>query len=80
MTDKPVEEMSFEDAMAALESVVADLEQGDVGLEASIKLYERGAALKARCEEKLKAAEEKVARITLGENGAPAGTAPFEGQ
>lgn len=78
MTDKPVEKMSFEEAMAALEAVVANLEQGDVGLEESIKLYERGATLKAACEEKLKAAEEKVARITLGDGGTPVGTAPFE--
>jgi exodeoxyribonuclease VII small subunit len=50
MTDKPVAEMSFEEAMAALEGVVAQLERGDVALEASIALYERGAALKAHCE------------------------------
>lgn len=80
MTNKPVEEMSFEEAMAALEAVVAELEQGEVGLEASISLYERGAALKAACEEKLKVAEEKVAKITLGEGGTPTGTVPLEGQ
>jgi exodeoxyribonuclease VII small subunit len=79
MTDKPVEEMSFEEAMRELETVVGQLERGDVALEDSIKLYERGAALKARCEVKLKEAEEKVAAITLDASGTPTGTTPIEG-
>ncbi|MFA8443732.1 exodeoxyribonuclease VII small subunit [Yoonia sp.] len=74
-----VEEMSFEQAIKELETVVGQLERGDVALDESIALYERGAALKARCEAKLKEAEEKVAKITLGENGVPAGTAPLDG-
>ncbi|MCE0505541.1 MULTISPECIES: exodeoxyribonuclease VII small subunit [unclassified Roseivivax] len=77
--DKPVEEMSFEEAMRALEEVVGQLERGDVALEQSIKLYERGAALKKRCEAKLKEAEEKVAAITLDAEGQPKGTQPVEG-
>ncbi len=77
MTD--VKDMSFEDAIKELETVVGQLERGDVALDESIALYERGAALKARCEAKLKEAEEKVAKITLGEGGAPAGTAPLDG-
>ncbi|MFV2034254.1 MAG: exodeoxyribonuclease VII small subunit [Halocynthiibacter sp.] len=79
MSDKPVKEMSFEEAMAELESVVGQLERGDVPLEQSITLYERGAELKKRCEAKLKEAEEKVAAITLGEGGEPTGTTPVEG-
>lgn len=79
MSAKPVAEMSFEEAMAELEQVVRKLEQGDVPLDQSISLYERGAELKKRCEAKLKEAEEKVAAITLGENGEPAGTTPVEG-
>lgn len=79
MSDKPVTEMSFEDAMRELEAVVGQLERGDVALEDSIKLYERGAALKARCETKLREAEEKVAAITLDAGGNPTGTAPAEG-
>ena len=79
MSDKPVEKMSFEEAMAELEAVVGQLERGDVALDASIKLYERGAALKARCEVKLKEAEEKVAAITLDGDGNPTGTKPVEG-
>lgn len=79
MSDKPVEEMSFEEAMAELERVVNQLERGDVPLEDSITLYERGAALKKRCETKLKDAEEKVAAITLDAEGNPTGTKPVEG-
>jgi exodeoxyribonuclease VII small subunit len=78
MTDKPIPEMSFEEAMAALEQVVASLERGDVALEASIALYERGAALKAHCAGKLKDAEEKVELIRAQE-GRVIGTTPAEG-
>ncbi|RGP37361.1 exodeoxyribonuclease VII small subunit [Pseudotabrizicola alkalilacus] len=82
MTEKPVEKpvagMSFEEAMAALEQVVGQLERGDVALEASIALYERGAALKAHCEAKLKDAEEKVELIRAAE-GRAIGTTPVEG-
>ena len=79
MTDIPVEDMSFEQAMAELERVVGLLERGDVALEESITLYERGAALRKRCDTKLKEAEEKVAAITLDAEGNPTGTKPFEG-
>lgn len=78
MGDKKIKELSFEDAMKALETVVAQLEGGDVPLEKSIELYERGAALKNRCEEKLKEAEEKVAAITLDGDGQPSGTKPVD--
>lgn len=76
--DKPVEEMSFEEAMAELETVVSQLEGGSVPLEQSIALYERGNLLKGRCEAQLKAAEEKVAAITLSADGQPTGTAPLD--
>lgn len=79
MSDAAVSEMSFETAMAELEAVVAKLETGDVALEASIALYERGAALKAHCEARLKSAEEKVAAITLDEAGQAKGTTPVDG-
>ena len=69
MSDTPVDEMSFEAAMAELENVVGQLERGDVALEESIALYERGAALKKRCETKLNEAQEKVAAITLDADG-----------
>ena len=77
--EKPVEEMSFEEAMRELEAVVGHLERGDVALDDSIRLYERGAALKKRCETKLKEAEEKVAAITFDGDGQPKGTQPVEG-
>lgn len=78
MTDKPVSDLSFEDAMKELETVVDQLERGDVSLNDSIQMYERGAALKKRCEEELKRAEEKVAAIKLDADGNPTGTAPVE--
>ena len=78
MTDKPVADMSFEEAMAALESVVTQLERGEVALEQSIALYERGAQLKAHCAEKLKSAEEKVELIRAAE-GRATGVTPVEG-
>jgi exodeoxyribonuclease VII small subunit len=70
--------MSFEEAMKALEQVVNQLERGEVPLDQSIALYERGAALKERCAKLLKEAEERVEKITLGD-GAPTGTVPVEG-
>ena len=79
MTDTPVEKRSFEQAMAEIKSVVRRLESGGVSLYDSITLYERGAALKAHCESRLKAAEEKVATITLEETGQPKGATPTEG-
>ena len=78
MTEKTVSELTFEEAMAELERVVTQLERGDVALEQSIKLYERGAALKAHCAGKLTDAEEKVELIRAAE-GKAVGTTPVEG-
>ena len=78
MTEKSIAEMSFEEAMAALEAVVTQLERGEVALEQSIALYERGAALKAHCADKLKSAEEKVELIRSAE-GRAIGVTPVEG-
>lgn len=79
MADTSIEEMSFEEAMGALEQVVGQLERGEVPLDQSIALYERGAKLRAHCDGKLKEAEEKVAAITLGAEGQPSGLKPVEG-
>ncbi|MEM8570270.1 MAG: exodeoxyribonuclease VII small subunit [Pseudomonadota bacterium] len=68
-TQAPVEKLSFEDALSELETVVSALEKGSVPLEQSILLYERGAALRAHCETKLKEAEAKVTQITEGQDG-----------
>lgn len=77
---KPVEKMSFEEALAELETIVRQLEQGDVELDQSIAIYERGAALKKHCEARLKAAELKVEQIVQDRDGQVT-TAPasFEG-
>jgi exodeoxyribonuclease VII small subunit len=61
--------LCFEDALRELETVVARLESGQAPLEESISLYARGAALRRHCEEKLRAAEEKVAMIAQGADG-----------
>lgn len=76
--ETPVEQLSFEAAMDELDRVVGALEAGNVTLEESIRLYERGARLKAHCEARLKAAEEKVATILLDESGQPKGTEPAD--
>jgi exodeoxyribonuclease VII small subunit len=78
MTGKPVAEMSFEEAMAALEAVVTQLERGEVALELSIALYERGAQLKAHCAARLAEAEAKIEMIRAQE-GRATGTTPAEG-
>lgn len=79
MSEPDISAMSFEQAMKELEGVVGRLERGEVPLDESIRLYERGAALKERCATLLKEAEERVEKITLGTDGAPNGTAPVEG-
>ncbi|MEM8871107.1 MAG: exodeoxyribonuclease VII small subunit [Pseudomonadota bacterium] len=78
MTETPIAEMTFEQALAALEQVVNSLEGGSIPLEDSIALYERGAALKAHCEATLSAAEEKVAKITKGSAGEATGVTPID--
>lgn len=77
---KEVTEMSFEEALRELEQVVGQLERGDVELEKSIALYERGALLKTHCEARLAQAQARIEQITLAENGTPAGTVPFDAE
>jgi len=67
--------MSFEQALAELEQIVARLESGQAPLEDSIRMYERGAALKAHCETRLEAARLRVEKIVMGQGG-PTGGAP----
>jgi exodeoxyribonuclease VII small subunit len=69
----PVEELTFERALAELEAIVSRLERGDVPLAESIVIYERGEALKNRCAELLKEAEARVEKIRLSPGGKPAG-------
>ncbi|MEE9347942.1 MAG: exodeoxyribonuclease VII small subunit [Robiginitomaculum sp.] len=69
MDNTEISSLSFESALAELETIVTRLERGDAKLEESIAIYERGAALKAHCDAKLKAAKLKVDKIVLGPNG-----------
>lgn len=82
MADTPdnsdIAAMSFEQALDQLEKIVDDLERGDVPLEQSIRIYERGEALKKHCDALLKSAEDKVEKIKLGRDGQPIGTEPLD--
>lgn len=75
-----IREMTFERALKELESIVGRLERGDVELEESITIYERGEALKEHCDKLLRQAEAKVEKLTLDGNGAPRGVEPFEAE
>jgi exodeoxyribonuclease VII small subunit len=70
--------MPFEKALAELEQIVSKLESGNVPLEDSIKIYERGEALKKRCDALLKDAEARVEKIALDARGRPTGTTPLD--
>lgn len=69
--------LSFEEALKELEGIVQRLESGNVPLEESIGIYERGAALKAHCEKRLEAARLRVEKVVLGQGG-PTGVEPAE--
>jgi exodeoxyribonuclease VII small subunit len=73
-----IKDMSFEAALKQLETIVGRLERGDVELEESITIYERGEALKDHCDRLLKQAEAKVERLKLDASGEPVGTEPFK--
>ncbi|MDD9330361.1 MAG: exodeoxyribonuclease VII small subunit [Bartonella sp.] len=70
--------LSFEEALKQLEAIVENLERGDVPLEQSIDIYERGEALKNHCDKLLKVAEAKVEKIQLSEGGSPEGVEPLD--
>lgn len=75
--DKTIEELSFEQALVELETIVRDLESGKAPLESSITAYERGVALKKHCETKLSDAKAKIEKITVSKDGT-IGTAPLD--
>ena len=77
-THSDVITMPFERAIDELESIIKRLEEGKVPLAESVAIYERGEALKRRCEELLKAAEARVEKITTGADGKAIGTAPLD--
>ena len=76
--DSDVKQLTFERAIEELESIVKRLEEGKVPLEESVAIYERGEALKRRCEELLRLAEARVEKITLDAAGRPTGTEPLD--
>lgn len=79
MTDAPdIADLSFEQALAELESIVGKLESGQAPLEESLALYARGAELKGHCERKLEAARLRVEKIVVGSGGAPERAEPAE--
>lgn len=75
-----IKEMTFERSLKELETIVARLERGDVELEESIAIYERGAALREHCDRLLKQAEAKVEKLTFAADGSPKGTEPLDPQ
>ena len=76
-TNTDIKKLTFEKALAELEQIVQKLERGDVPLEESVTIYERGEALKRRCDELLRQAEARVEKITL-DAGKPTGTEPLD--
>ena len=70
-------QLSFEDALRALETIVRRLESGDVPLDESISLYAQGEALRKRCADRLQAAEARIAKLTVDASGAVTGAQPF---
>lgn len=73
-----IDALSFEDALRALEDVVRKLESGDVPLEDSITLYERGEELRKHCQKRLDAAQARIEKIVAGPDGMPSSTQPFD--
>lgn len=72
-----MEELSFEDALQRLETIVQQLERGDVPLDRSITLYAEGDKLRAQCQKRLEAAQARIEQIVGGADGAPGKTTPF---
>jgi len=77
-TDPNIAAMTFEDALRALEDVVRKLESGEVPLDDSISLYERGEALRRHCQARLDVAQARIERIVAGPDGTATGTQPFD--
>ena len=72
-----VDELSFEDALAELDESVRQLEAGELALDESLALFERGQALAARCQQLLQAAELKVQQLAP-QPGGGATLEPFD--
>ena len=78
MAEADISTLNFETALAELEQIVARLEGGKVDLEDSIKIYERGEALRKHCAAKLAEAEARIEKITLSPQGKPMGTTKLD--
>ena len=70
--------LTFEDALRALEDVVRKLESGEVPLDESISLYERGEQLRRHCQARLDAAQARIEKIVAAPDGRAASTVPFD--
>ena len=71
-------QLSFEQALIALEEVVQQLESGSVPLDQSITLYERGEKLRKLCQARLDDAQARIEKIVTDANGAASSTVPFD--
>ncbi|KQP50947.1 exodeoxyribonuclease VII small subunit [Methylobacterium sp. Leaf399] len=71
-------DLPFESAIAQLEDIVRRLEKGDVPLDESVAIYERGEGLKRHCEALLQRAEARIQTITHDPAGRATGTAPLD--
>lgn len=78
MTDPDIAALSFEEALKALEEIVRKLESGEVALDATIELYERGEKLRKHCQTRLNSAQARIEQVVAGVDGKAAGTHPFD--
>ena len=78
MTSADTSQMSFEQALGALEEIVQKLERGDVPLDESIELYERGEKLREACQKRLDAAQARIEKIVTDRDGNATGTQPLD--
>ncbi len=78
VTDPDIAALSFEEALRALEDIVRKLESGEVPLDATMDLYERGEKLRSHCQARLDAAQLRIEQIVAGADGQAAGTKPFD--
>ena len=76
-SEAPIDDLSFEAALKELERIVGRLESGDATLDESIRLYERGDRLRARCADRLDAAQARIEAIRVDAEGKPTGVKPF---
>lgn len=76
--DGDISQMTFEQALSALEEIVQSLEAGDVPLDRSIALYEKGEKLRQLCQARLDAAQARIEKIVEGADGSARSTVPFD--